>query len=129
MFNRTKIITFVSLMLIIMLTSCSNSSVDDKNKDLSDLNKSINKTENYNEGTYTGNIIKNNSVAKKYANMIMRNTLKQNLEDYKKVDVSLDENQNIWIVNYSVDEQTLGSDITIEISKKNGEVSKISFGE
>ena len=129
MFNRTKIITFVSLMLIIMLTSCSNSSVDDKNKDLSDLNKSINKTENYNEGTYTGNIIKNNSVAKKYANMIMRNTLKQNLEDYKKVDVSFDENQNIWIVNYFVDEQTLGGDITIEISKKNGEVSKISFGE
>ena len=116
-------------MLIIMLTSCSNSSVDDKNKDLSNLNKSISKTENYNEGTYTGNIIKNNSVAKKYANMIMRNTLKQNLEDYKKVDVSLDENQNIWIVNYSVDEQTLGSDITIEISKKNGEVNKISFGE
>lgn len=112
-----------------MLTSCSNSSVDDNNKDLSNLNKSINKTENYNEGTYTGNIIKNNSVAKKYANMIMRNTLKQKLEDYKKVDVSLDKNQNIWIVNYSVDEQTVGGDITIEISKKNGEVNKISFGE
>ena len=47
MFNRTKIIIFVSLMLIIMLTSCSNSSVDDNNKDLSNLNKSINKTENY----------------------------------------------------------------------------------
>lgn len=105
-----------------MLTSCQ-SSVNNEN-----VNKAK-QTVEYNDGAYNGDIIKDESAAKEYADFIMRNTLKQNIKDYNVIDISPDDSHNLWIVHYSVDELTLGGDVRIEISKKDGRVNKILFGE
>ncbi|MGN0477270.1 MAG: NTF2 fold immunity protein [Ruminococcus sp.] len=85
--------------------------------------------DDYNNGSYIGDIIKDENVARKYADLIMSNTLKKDINDYKVIDVSWDNDEDLWIVNYSIDEMVLGGDVTIGISKDDGEVDRIIFGE
>lgn len=81
------------------------------------------------EVSYNGNIINDKNTAEEYANLILSKTLQKNIEDYKVVDVSFDSNKNIWIVNYLVDEYTLGGDVVVKISRNDGKVKEIRFGE
>lgn len=78
---------------------------------------------------YNSDVIVNAEAAKQYASIIFKETLRKNINDYKKVTVMFDSNKNIWIVQYNIDDDTVGGDISIAISKKNGEVIKIWFGE
>ena len=81
------------------------------------------------EATYNDDIIKDAKTAKEYANIIITNTLKKDLKQYKEVTISYDSNDSIWIINYCIDYETVGGDISIAISKKTGEIKKIWFGE
>lgn len=108
-----------------MLTACQNCI---HNEGVVETTESICQTLDDNDGSYKGDIINDESMAKEYANLIMANTLQKNIKDYKVVDVSFD-NNDLWIVNYCMDEQTLGGDISIMISRKDGKITKILFGE
>lgn len=112
-----------------MITACESKT---NNKDTTETTTNatfINQSELYADGLYIGDVIPNKKVAKEYGNLILTNTLQKNLKDYKVVDVDFKSEKNLWIVNYSIDEMTLGGDISIEISKKNGKVNHIKFGE
>lgn len=82
-----------------------------------------------NEAAYNGDIVVNAESAKQYANTILKETLEKDLNEYKVVNVMYDSNNNVWVINYGIDEETVGGDISIAISKKTGEVLKIWFGE
>ena len=118
---------FCLISAIVMLTACESKT---NNEDTTETTTtSINQSESYADGLYIGDVIQNKKVAKEYGNLIMTNTLQKNLKDYKVVNVDFNNEKNLWIVNYSIDEMNLGGDISIEISKKNGKVNYIEFGE
>lgn len=130
MLNLKKTATiFCLISVIVMITACESKT---NNKDTTETTTNatfINQSELYADGLYIGDVIPNKKVAKEYGNLILTNTLQKNLKDYKVVNVDFKSEKKLWIVNYSLDEMTLGGDISIEISKKNGEVNHIKFGE
>lgn len=120
---------FCLISVIFMITACESKT---NNKDTTETTTNatfINQSELYADGLYIGDVIPNKKVAKEYGNLILTNTLQKNLKDYKVVNVDFNNEKNLWIVNYSIDEMTLGGDLSIEISKKNGKVNYIEFGE
>ena len=120
---------FCLISVIVMITACESKT---NNKDTTETTTNatfINQSELYADGLYIGDVIPNKKVAKEYGNLILTNTLQKNLKDYKVVNVDFKSEKKLWIVNYSIDEMTLGGDISIEISKKNGKVNYIKFGE
>lgn len=125
--NCKRIILVCGLLIgVIMVTSCKSSI--NKEKEVNTTNV-VRQAIDYKDGAYIGDIIKDENVAKEYANFIMCNTLQRKIKDYKVIDVSLDANHEMWIVHYSVEEMILGGDVRIEISKKDGRVNEILFGE
>ena len=130
MLNFKKLATiFCLISAIVILTSCESKSNNEYTTETTTTATSINQSESYADGLYIGNVIPNKKVAKEYGNLILTNTLQKNLEDYKVVNVDFNSEKKLWIVNYSKDKMTLGGDISIEISKKNGKVNHIEFGE
>lgn len=130
MLNFKKLATiFCMISVIVMLTACESKANNEDTKETTTTTTSINQSESYADGLYIGDVIPNKKVAKEYGNLIMTNTLQKNLKNYKVVNVDFNNEKNLWIVNYSIDEMTLGGDISIEISKKNGKVNYIEFGE
>lgn len=130
MLNFRKLTTIFCLVsAVVMLTSCESKTNNEDTTETTTTTTSINQSESYADGLYIGDVIQNKKVAKEYGNLIMTNTLQKNLKDYKVVNVDFNNEKNLWIVNYSIDEMTLGGDISIEISKKNGKVNYIEFGE
>ena len=130
MLNFKKLATiFCLISVIVILTSCESKTNNEDTTETTTTATSINQSESYADGLYIGNVIPNKKVAKEYGNLILANTLQKNLEDYKVVNVDFNSEKKLWIVNYSKDKMTLGGDISIEISKKNGKVNHIEFGE
>lgn len=130
MLNFKKLATILCLIsAIIMLTACESKTNNKDTTETTTTTTSINQSAQYADGLYIGDVVPNKKVAKEYGNLIMTNTLQKNLKDYKVVNVDFNSEKNLWIVNYSIDEMTLGGDISIEISKKNGKVNYIKFGE
>lgn len=130
MLNFRKLTTiFCMISVIVMLTSCESKTNNEDTTETTTTATSINQSESYADGLYIGDVIPNKKVAKEYGNLIMTNTLQKNLKNYKVVNVDFNNEKNLWIVNYSIDKMTLGGDISIEISKKNGKVNYIEFGE
>ena len=130
MLNFKKLATiFCMISVIVMLTACESKTNNEDTTETTTTTTSINQSESYADGLYIGDVIQNKKVAKEYGNLIMTNTLQKNLKDYKVVNVDFNNEKNLWIVNYSIDKMTLGGDISIEISKKNGKVNYIEFGE
>ena len=130
MLNFKKLATiFCMISVIVMLTACESKTNNEDTKETTTTTTSINQSESYADGLYIGDVIPNKKVAKEYGNLIMTNTLQKNLKNYKVVNVDFNNEKNLWIVNYSIDKMTLGGDISIEISKKNGKVNYIEFGE
>ena len=130
MFNFKKLATiFCLISAIVMLTACESKTIDDDATETTTTTTSINQSAQYADGLYIGDVIPNKKVAKEYGNLIMTNTLQKKLKDYKVVNVDFNSEKNLYIINYSIDEMTLGGDISIEISKKNGKVNYIKFGE
>lgn len=130
MLNFKKLATiFCMISVIVMLTACESKANNEDTKETTTTTTSINQSESYADGLYIGDVIPNKKVAKEYGNLIMTNTLQKNLKNYKVVNVDFNNEKNLWIVNYSIDEMNLGGDISIEISKKNGKVNYIEFGE
>ena len=130
MFNYKKII-LLAIGLIIVLVGCnkvseanfyskSNQSIKEGVLDLDSIGGSI---------AFEGDIIQNEEIANQYADIIIKETLKKNINDYKTTKVNYDSNKKIWIISYYVDDETIGGDINIAISKKDGEVYKVWFGE
>lgn len=117
------------ISVIVILTACESKTNNEDTTETTTTTTSINQSESYADGLYIGDVIPNKKVAKEYGNLIMTNTLQKNLKDYKVVNVDFNNEKNLWIVNYSIDKMTLGGDISIEISKKNGKVNYIEFGE
>ncbi|MGN1131314.1 MAG: NTF2 fold immunity protein [Ruminococcus sp.] len=127
MFNIKKITVIISLLsAVVMLSACQSST---NNEVTTETTTSVQQSVLNNDGSFSGDIINDESTAREYADLILTNTLQKNKNDYKEIDVSFDKNHNLWIVHYSIDELTLGGDIRIEISKENGKVNKIIFGE
>ena len=130
MLNFKKSATiFCLISAIVMLTACESKTSDEDATETTTTTTSITQSEQYADGLYIGDVIPNKKVAKEYGNLILTNTLQKNIKDYKVVNVDYNSEKNLWIVNYSIDEMTLGGDISIEISKKNGKVNHIEFGE
>lgn len=130
MFNFKKLATiFCLISAIVMLTACESKTIDEDATETTTTTTSINQSAQYADGLYIGDVIPNKKVAKEYGNLIMTNTLQKKLKDYKVVNVDFNSEKNLYIINYSIDEMTLGGDISIEISKKNGKVNYIKFGE
>lgn len=130
MLNFKKLATILCLIsAIVMLTACESKTNDEDATETTTTTTSINQSAQYADGLYIGDVIPNKKVAKEYGNLILTNALQKNLKDYKVVNVDFNNEKNLWIVNYSIDEMTLGGDISIEISKKNGKVNYIKFGE
>ena len=130
MFNFKKLATiFCLISAIVMLTACESKTIDEDATETTTTTTSINQSAQYADGLYIGDVVPNKKVAKEYGNLIMTNTLQKNLKDYKVVNVDFNSEKNLYIINYSIDEMTLGGDISIEISKKNGKVNYIKFGE
>lgn len=130
MLNFRKLTTiFCLISAIVILTSCESITNNEDTTETTTTATSINQSESYADGLYIGNVIPNKKVAKEYGNLILTNTLQKNLEDYKVVNVDFNSEKKLWIVNYSKGKMTLGGDISIEISKKNGKVKHIEFGE
>lgn len=130
MLNFKKLATiFCLISAMVMLTACESKTSDEDATETTTTITSINQSAQYADGLYIGDVIPNKKVAKEYGNLILTNTLQKNLKDYKVVNVDFNSEKNLCIVNYSIDEMTLGGDISIEISKKNGKVNYIEFGE
>ena len=130
MLNFKKLATiFCMISVIVMLTACESKTNNEDTTETTTTTTSINQSESYADGLYIGDVIPNKKVAKEYGNLIMTNTLQKNLKNYKVVNVDFNNEKNLWIVNYSIDKMTLGGDISIEISKKNGKINYIEFGE
>ena len=130
MLNFKKLATiFCLISVIVILTSCESKTNNEDTTETTTTATSINQSESYADGLYIGDVIPNKKVAKEYGNLILTNTLQKNLEDYKVVNVDFNREKKLWLVNYSKDKMTLGGDISIEISKKNGKVNHIEFGE
>ena len=81
------------------------------------------------EASYSGNIIQDEITAEKYADVIFTHTLQKKLNDYKVKHINFYPKNNIWVVSYGVDENTIGGDTNIVLSASTGEVLKIWFGE
>lgn len=81
------------------------------------------------EASYDGDVIKDQTAAKAYADLIIEKTLDKTLSHYKDIGIAFDSDNGIWVVSYGIDEDTLGGDIRVAFSKKTGEVLKIWFGE
>jgi hypothetical protein len=110
------------------LISCSkdgNSKQEISNPDV----KSMDYNDFLTDIVYDEDIIPNENIALKYADFIFENTLGKNIDDYKNINVYYDAKNEIWLVNYSIDVNTVGGDTSIAISKKTGEIVNISFGE
>ncbi|MCI6651911.1 MAG: hypothetical protein MSH11_00600 [Ruminococcus sp.] len=130
MLNFKKLATiFCMISVIVMLTACESKTNNEDTTETTTTTTSINQSKSYADGLYIGDVIPNKKVAKEYGNLIMTNTLQKDLKDYKVVNVDFNNEKKLWIVNYSKDKMALGGDISIEISKKNGKVNYIEFGE
>lgn len=130
MLNFKKLATiFCLISAIVMLTACESKTNKEDTAKTTTTTTSVTQSAQYADGLYIGDVIPNKKVAKEYGNLILTNTLQKNLKDYKVVNVDYNSEKNLWIVNYSIDEMTLGGDVSIEISKKNGKVNYIKFGE
>lgn len=125
----TIIITLIGVLLL--FTSCKK---NDKAESSSYLAREIENVDfgSYSfesEATFGGDVIINSDIAEQYANIVFRDTLGKDLKQFNVVTVSFDSKNSIWVINYCINEQTVGEDVSIAISKKTGEIKKIWFGE
>lgn len=74
-------------------------------------------------------IIPDKTIALEYSNMILEKVLKKDINEYKVVYIDYDSKKQVWILTYSLGEETLGGDINIAIDKNTGEVLLIWSGE
>ena len=122
MINCKKILLFViTLGVLFLFMSCAKEvTVENCNFNFEDLKYEV---------SFEDEILPNDKIAKQYADLILENSLQKDLSDYKITNVKLDPENGVWVIYYGVDAETLGGDINIALSRKNGEVLKIWFGE
>lgn len=111
-----------------MLTACDGNSNSSKSKESDSTVESIQYEAMQGEATYNGDIVKSVDAAKEYANIVMKE-IGQDLKKYKVVTAAFDSNSRIWVINYGIDEETMGGDVSIAIAQKTGEIKQIWFGE
>lgn len=80
-------------------------------------------------GIYQGDIIKDEDTAGVYADLILAKTLEVGKGVYTQRSVLYDSEKEIWNINFIINEDTAGGDISVIISQKTGEIIKIQFGE
>ena len=112
-----KFFSFVVLIILMLcICACENKMKKSESKD------------NINFSKYTG-VVSNEEIARQIADNVFINSLKKNLDEYKIIKVTFEERNDVWRIVYMIDEFTVGGDITIKISRKNGEIIDIFYGE
>ena len=136
MTKKALCLIFAALFAGIAMTSCKTDNSDDVFGDISDLSYSyetgsldVEEVKNSGDALFDGDIISDKDIAAAYAGIIVSDTLKKDINNYKTVNVVHDENKGIWSVDFSIDRDTVGGDINIMLSQKTGEVILICFGE
>ena len=119
-----------------VMTSCKTNNSDDVFGNVSDLSYSyetgivdIDRIKNSGEALFDGDVISDKDIAVKYAKIIVSETLRKDINNYKIINVIHDDNKGIWSVDFSVGQDTIGGDINIILSQKTGEIILICFGE
>lgn len=116
-----------------MFVSCkrgvSNNLVDSSEKNISVENYRFDLDDLKDEASFEGEILPNDKIAKQYADLIFVNSLQKDLSDYKITNIALDLENGVWVIHYAIDAEAIGGAISIALSRKNGEVLKIWFGE
>lgn len=102
---------FLSVIILLLLCSCNNK-IESGDDNL----------------VFSEGIILDGTTARKVADIILVDTLKKDISDYSFVTTSFQKQNDIWQITYSIDEFTIGGDITVELSKTSGEISVI-YGE
>lgn len=141
---KKKAALAIVLCLLFALVACTGKSSESSSDILSDISTNVNSSDvNYNyigstyfdpdarkySVAYQNDIVIDKDTAIEYANLIMTNVLKKDVKNYKLVYIGLDTNSDVWVINYCIDEETVGGCIGIALSKKTGEVIKVWFGE
>ena len=128
--TKSVFLLCVILGVMFMLASCEKSTSVKSSNDTSPIVEPIDFNSCYfvEDAVYRGDIIQNANAAKSYANIVMTE-IDQDLQQYKNVTVSYDSKNSIWVINYGIDDETVGGDVSIAISKKTGEIKRIWFGE
>lgn len=127
---KIKLISVILLLIVVasLLVSCRKDESPEQEASILDV-KSMDYSDFFTDIVYHRDIIPNENVALKYADFVFENSLGKNTADYKNVNVYYDAKKEIWLVNYSIDVNTVGGDISIVFSKATGEIINISFGE
>ena len=119
-----------------VMTSCKTNNSDDVFGNVSDLSYSyetgivdLDRIKNSGEALFDGDVISDKDIAVKYAKIIVSETLRKDINNYKIINVIHDDNKGIWSVDFSVGQDTIGGDINIILSQKTGEIILICFGE
>ncbi len=125
--------TAIMVFGFIMITSCGrNGGVDyDASQTVSYSTERIDvgAIKNSGVGVYSGKVISDSNTALEYAKLILRNTLKEDVDKYKTVNITYDSEQRIWNVNFGIDNEILGGGKNILLSEDNGEVLLIFENE
>ena len=79
---------------------------------------------------YTGNIIKNKETAIKIADVIMSESLNNDMGYYTRIfNVEFNKSEQTWTVSYGPDEIICGGDCSIKLDSKTGAVISVLYGE
>ncbi len=74
-------------------------------------------------------IVTDEKTAKKIADVVLTQTLEKPRAKYKSVEVFFEPRNQSWLVVYSINKNTVGNDISIRISQKDGAILSVEFGE
>ena len=136
MVKKVLCLMFAILYGGMVMTSCKTNNSDDVFGNVSDLSYSyetgivdIDRIKKSGEALFDGDVISDKDIAVKYAKIIVSETLRKDINNYKIINVIHDDNKGIWSVDFSVGQDTIGGDINIILSQKTGEIILICFGE
>lgn len=94
MTKKALCLIFATLFAGIAMTSCKTDNSDDVFGDISDLSYSyetgsvdVEEVKNYGEALFDGDIISDKDIAAAYAGIIVSDTLKKDINNYKTVNV------------------------------------------
>ena len=98
-----------------------------KNYSIKDCEINLESLEN--EHSFNGEIISNEKIAKEFSDIVIESVLNKNLDDYEIVNIAFDSNNNVWVLSYLINNETLGGGINVALSKADGKIINIWFDE
>lgn len=105
-----------------------NSPSPENQEDIDAMFNFIDNIDEDTSGIFNEDLIPDEETALEYAVFLFSLRMNKNPDGFKHQTAIYNQERDLWLVMFAVDEDTLGGDYTFVFSKKSGEVKMIQFG-